>query len=259
MTTTSAPPETSKSRGHATDWIVAGVVVAACVGLVSFDWRGAEPPKKPVSVVAGKPIDSGPSGASAPADPKPGPTDGKPIEIRPLPITPEPADPPVDPKPGTHHGSTTPPASGDPLEGVKIEGPGPHAIGFEFLSNFTYVQPPRDADPEKKGPDQIPASIRALEGKRLIAVGYMLPTRMEDDLVVEFLLLRNPMQCCYGVAPQVNEWIVVKLPPGATGIDPEYRPIEVTGRIEVGEVMQDGWVASIYRMNDASAKIVEGD
>jgi len=70
------------------------------------------------------------------------------------------------------------------------------------------LQPaPRETDPA----DLIPGQVRQLDGKRVRLDGYMLPVRMENGLVKQFLAIRSPMVCCYGVTPGPNEWVVITM------------------------------------------------
>ncbi|MGC4071356.1 MAG: DUF3299 domain-containing protein [Nibricoccus sp.] len=56
---------------------------------------------------------------------------------------------------------------------------------------------------------QIPAAIKQFDGKRSQVSGFMLPVKMDGQLVSQFLLLRDQMMCCYGVVPRMNDWVVV--------------------------------------------------
>ena len=40
------------------------------------------------------------------------------------------------------------------------------------------------------------------------------PDKMEKGLVVEFLLMRNTLACCFGTVPNMNEWVIVKMKKG---------------------------------------------
>jgi len=129
-------------------------------------------------------------------------------------------------------------------------------LGFEVLANYTYVPPPKQtgesAQPRK---EQIPADILSLSGRKVAVTGYMLPTEMEEDRVTQFLLLRSPMQCCFGVAPQVNEWVVVNMTADSPPVEPEYKPVSALGVLEVGEEIKDGWVTSVYRMRAVKVEV----
>jgi hypothetical protein len=123
------------------------------------------------------------------------------------------------------------------------------AVPYDTLASYVYVMPQKRAEGDTtKRPEQIPESIRALNGNKVCVVGFMLPTVWDDDRITEFLLMRNVPQCCFGVAPQVNEWIVVTMDEEAGSPEHKLTPTAVEGVLEVGEVEVDGWVQSVYRM-----------
>ena len=102
---------------------------------------------------------------------------------------------------------------------------------------------------------QIPKPIRALDGEKVLVSGFMLPTRYEKGLAVEFLLMRSQLTCCYGIVPQPNEWIVVRMP--GSGITPTMDvPVSFFGRFHVGAHCENTLLEGIYyldgeRMADA--------
>ncbi len=51
----------------------------------------------------------------------------------------------------------------------------------------------------------IPASVRALDGRAVAVEGFMLPTMANKDRVTGFVLLKDQMGCCFGIAPAMNE------------------------------------------------------
>ncbi len=61
----------------------------------------------------------------------------------------------------------------------------------------------------------------------------MLPTRVDKGMVTEFLLLRNQMGCCYGMAPGLCEWIEVHT--SGKGVKPLVDDlVTVYGTLHVG-------------------------
>ncbi|MEK7466842.1 MAG: DUF3299 domain-containing protein [Planctomycetota bacterium] len=120
---------------------------------------------------------------------------------------------------------------------------------YSTLASFTYVIPQKRKEGDTtKRPEQVPETIRALNGRQVCVVGYMLPTVWDEDRITEFLLMRNIPQCCFGLAPAVNEWIVVTMDEEAGAPEHKLTPTAVEGVLEVGELEVDGWVQSVYRM-----------
>ena len=94
---------------------------------------------------------------------------------------------------------------------------------------------------------QIPASVRSLDGGKVVIEGFLLPVKMNNGLAVEFLLMRNQSMCCYGVPPKINEWITVQV--NGEGVKPVMdQPIAVAGVLHVGPILENGSLAGIYRL-----------
>ena len=89
--------------------------------------------------------------------------------------------------------------------------------------------------------------VKNWSGKKAIVTGYMMPTKMEKGLVTEFLLVKDPMMCCYGTVPNVNEWIIVRMKPG---IQPLMDlPISFYGELKVGAMFDNNYLTGIYLLN----------
>jgi hypothetical protein len=120
---------------------------------------------------------------------------------------------------------------------------------FEQLATFKITPPPFDAQAKagSAGPslgDQIPPAIRGLDGRKAIVQGFMLPIKMEGGLVTELLLMRTQMMCCYGVMPQVNEWVLVHMAKGVNQIMDV--PVAFDGVLHVKELYENGFLTAIY-------------
>ncbi|MFI5335416.1 MAG: DUF3299 domain-containing protein [Opitutales bacterium] len=129
-------------------------------------------------------------------------------------------------------------------------GTGYERVGFDKLASFTFSPPAYDAaapdpKPAPKQDDQIPERIKQYNEKKVAVTGFMLPVKMDGGLVKEFLLVKDPMLCCYGVMPKLNEWVVVKMT--GTGVKPLMDvPITFEGRLKVGEMFENGYLTGIY-------------
>jgi hypothetical protein len=128
---------------------------------------------------------------------------------------------------------------------------GYYRAGFDILGAFPFNPPEPDPSakpgtPPPSAANQIPAAIKALDGKKVIVTGYMLPVKMDKGLVTEFLLVSSPAACCYGVTPQMNEFIVVKMAKGVKSF--MDAPVEFYGVLAVKEVIEEGYLANIYTL-----------
>jgi hypothetical protein len=97
---------------------------------------------------------------------------------------------------------------------------------------------------------QIPAAIKQLNGRRVQVTGFMLPVKMEGQLVSEFLLMRDQMMCCYGVIPRLNDWIVVR-PAKPVRYEPDV-PIHFRGKFQVQAMQEQGFITGIYMLEGAA-------
>jgi hypothetical protein len=139
---------------------------------------------------------------------------------------------------------------------ARAETPAPEAengylrLGFNLLAGYHFTPPEFDpaADAKAKPPtgeEQIPATVKAWNGKKAIVTGFMLPVKMQDGLVTEFLLVKDPMMCCYGVVPNMNEWVVVRMVKG--GVKPLMdTPISFYGELKVGAMFENGYMTGVY-------------
>ncbi len=123
-------------------------------------------------------------------------------------------------------------------------------LGFDKLASYKFIPPAYDPTADAKAPppsgdEQIPAGVKNWNGKKAIVTGFMLPVKMDGGLVTEFLLVKDPMMCCYGVVPNMNEWVVVKMVKG--GVKPLMDvPISFYGELKVGAMFENGYMTGIY-------------
>jgi hypothetical protein len=122
-------------------------------------------------------------------------------------------------------------------------------LNFDILGSYTYKFPNSDGKPIKKGElkSQIPENIRAFDGKKIAIQGYMIPMEYEDNGAKRFVLSQFVPACCFGDTIRMNQWIDVQM---ADGKRTKYHSMElivIFGTLEVGEELQDGYVASLYR------------
>jgi hypothetical protein len=96
---------------------------------------------------------------------------------------------------------------------------------------------------------QIPAAIKQLNGRKVIVTGFMLPIKMDgNEQTTEFLLMKSQLLCCYGIAPQVNEWILVDMVKGGT-LPIMDVPISFCGTLHVRAMYENGYLTCIYSLD----------
>lgn len=95
---------------------------------------------------------------------------------------------------------------------------------------------------------QLPDRILALNKKKIMIQGFMVPIEFKRDAVRSFLLVRNQMMCCFGAMMGMNEWVLVQMDGEKKTSYVQDVPTTVIGELEVGEDFQNGMVMSIYRL-----------
>lgn len=91
--------------------------------------------------------------------------------------------------------------------------------------------------------DPVPDEIKRLHGKRVVLRGFMHASVQGDQR--KFPMVTEACQCTSTLLP--HHFVEVDLGPNArTG--PKTGQFEVIGRLEIGEVEEDGYVTSLYRL-----------
>jgi hypothetical protein len=117
------------------------------------------------------------------------------------------------------------------------------SMTIKELGNFDY-------DAEKGG--NIPDDVKALSGSKIKVKGFMVPMDQADS-ITQFALVPSLFGCCYGQPPQIQHTIIVNCPKGKSV---SYFPdeIEVSGKLDVEEKKDDGFIVSIFEIECSSVK-----
>jgi hypothetical protein len=116
--------------------------------------------------------------------------------------------------------------------------------GFERLG-YAALQP-LEGDP----PTAIPDTARALDGRDVLLKGYMYPGKQQRG-IVQFLLVRDQGDCCFGGNPKITDRVLVQLR-DPQGIEFSPRLCKIAGRFAIrpaGTATLDGGV--LYHLEDA--------
>jgi len=105
-------------------------------------------------------------------------------------------------------------------------------------------------------PDAIPDTARAMDGKDVLLKGYMYPGKQQRD-IVQFLLVRDQGDCCFGGNPKITDRVLVQLndPSRPKGIHFSQRLTKIAGRFRIhptGTAVLDGGV--LYHLENAVAR-----
>ena len=105
--------------------------------------------------------------------------------------------------------------------------------------------------------DPFPDYIRQLDGKEVITRGFMMPD-IDFEHIQKFHLVRSLFACCFGAPPQLNEIVRVTLL-DEKGMDYTYNTVEIRGTLRVVFEMEDGLVEDLFRIENATYKILDFD
>ena len=134
-------------------------------------------------------------------------------------------------------------------------------MGFDKLASYNFDVPDDEPVTNKTaGPDkvdeQIPSTVKAFNHKKVFIKGFMLPLKVDNGVVTEFLILKDQSMCCYGNVPKITEWVSVKT--ASKGIKPVMdQPVSIEGTLHVGAMRENGYLVGIYQMD--GEKMVEGN
>src|SRR2546423_8462987 len=99
----------------------------------------------------------------------------------------------------------------------------------------------------------IPAEYRALDGKRVMLVGEQYLSRSFRGPDLEFDLVYSITKCCFNGPPQIQHFVKCKAVPGKN-LETYVGLVKVIGTLHVGVQIENGHVASVYRMDVESAE-----
>jgi hypothetical protein len=118
---------------------------------------------------------------------------------------------------------------------------------FKVLAGFHLPEAVFKAKPGHVRP-LIPESIRSLDGREVSLTGFMLPIRIKNRMVTEFMLLRTQNTCCFGIPPELHEVVEVLKVDNPTKVLMDT-PVTVVGRLHVRERWEGTFLCSIYQMD----------
>lgn len=128
-------------------------------------------------------------------------------------------------------------------------------LNISTLAGFYYETPTADivSNPDVKRNIQIPEKIMQFNGKKVSITGFMMPVKVDSEgNVDEFAINGNYDMCFYGAPSSLNQWVHVKMNQGKTAKF-SHNATTISGVLEVGELVENGEVVSIYRLTGEKA------
>lgn len=98
---------------------------------------------------------------------------------------------------------------------------------------------------------ELPAEVKALDGKPIRVSGFMVREVPGSGPVSQFLLINDACGC--NGTPKMNEIVFCALPEGQT-LEVKAGVVEVTGTLWVGEQKEEGEVVAIYVLDADSVQ-----
>ncbi|MFN3407430.1 MAG: DUF3299 domain-containing protein [Limisphaerales bacterium] len=155
-------------------------------------------------------------------------------------------NPPPAAATNAHHQHVGVPSHPAPTNALAdARGAGFEVVDFDQLTGFTAALTLTPQGPEFQG--RIPSEVLALSERRVAVAGMMMPLKLRDGQVSEFLLQKALAPCCQAQGPAINEWIIVRMNSGGV-TNVTHRPVVAAGKLIVGEYHENGRLRAIYRM-----------
>lgn len=130
-----------------------------------------------------------------------------------------------------------------PAPVVRDPPPGCEAVTWRTLGDFAYLEGMT-----------LPDDVRRLHGKKIAIAGFIF-TLDEVENIRRFLLVEAHWSSTHGVVPNVNQVIDVRIE-GLAGVEYSESPIMIAGTLDIGEVVEEGFVTSVYRVKlDGPAQV----
>ncbi len=128
-------------------------------------------------------------------------------------------------------------------------------LSLDALDDFEFEEV---MDELMEGTVRFPEPIAALDGKRIAVTGYMIPETWKRTKVTDFMLVRDLLACCFGGAPQPDEWIHVAMKEGRGTPYFPFVPMEVTGTLRiVGIDDGSGYAGGCFRLEGLEAREID--
>jgi hypothetical protein len=100
-----------------------------------------------------------------------------------------------------------------------------------------------------------PEHIAQMEGREVAIVGYQIPLEWKDRVVLEMMLVGDLMGCCFGGAPQPDQWLNVRMQADKGCKYFPYMPVVVKGTFRITPLEDEaGYAAGCYHIDAVSVE-----
>lgn len=256
-------PSTARTAPARSRLLVAAFMLFGVGITIAVAMSRSKPAKDEATTVAAAPVANAqePRQTPSPApSPAPLPATQQPVPQDPKPPQPKPPEPGPKQGNGKAHPKGTSPAdlaavrSAEKMleEERKLmarlregELPGVDWLRFETLAGWKYT----------KGLEGMPDTVKALDGKKVAMIGFMLPID-EVTNIRHFLLVQSLWSCCYGTPPDIHGIVRIEMPKDRP-IDYSFEPLLITGTLRIGATMEGGYCIDIYQLHADSVVVLQ--
>lgn len=97
----------------------------------------------------------------------------------------------------------------------------------------------------------LPEEILLLDQKLVEIEGFIIPIDFVGQTTPEFVLVVDPLVCCFGQVPAVHEWIHVFNRDNPAHLSLVDIPVRVRGRFKIRPTWEEETLTGLYRMDEA--------
>ncbi len=125
-------------------------------------------------------------------------------------------------------------------------------LGFDYIKDADYQF---DANLPAQKDQPPPPKLKQLDGRTVEITGFVMPLYNPDPKQFQFLLAQSPNGCCFGLPPQIQHLVLVRMESGKSEINDPTVPYVVRGTFSVGiDRDSGGYVNSLLRVTAVSVK-----
>lgn len=120
--------------------------------------------------------------------------------------------------------------------------PGSVLVDWDTLLTFNHRR--------ETGFTNLPDALKALEGKRVTLVGFLMPLYAFTD-IRQFAFVGSHWSCCFGRPAGLNGTLNVTLAADQKSLEQTLEPLRVVGTFHAREEKEAGFLLSIFSLDDA--------
>jgi hypothetical protein len=123
--------------------------------------------------------------------------------------------------------------------------PGSVLLDWDTLQSFAYRR--------ETGFTNLPDALKALDGKRVTMIGFLMPLYSFTD-IRQFAFVGSHWSCCYGRPAGLNGTLNVTLADDQKSLEQTLEPLRVVGTFRAREEKEAGFLLSIFSLDDARVR-----